>query len=126
MALASVAVNVLAAPVRGKLETILIVPVNRSPAGGAPLGAQLATTATSTVMATRHMLVVDRIMNSAQAYYLSRYQVSLDCVHNGGAGETAISSRYHLSTGCLEITGQRPPRPPGTTCRQPVSRSVER
>src|SRR6266567_3458180 len=44
-------------------------------------------------------------MNPAQAYYLSRYQVSLDCVHNGGAGDTATSSRYHLSTGCLEIGG---------------------
>src|SRR6266567_47153 len=77
---------------------------NRSPAGGAPIGAQLATTATSTVVAIRHLLMVGRIISFAQAY-LSRYRVSLDCVRSGGAGEIATSSRYHLSTTSLEIAG---------------------
>jgi hypothetical protein len=95
MAVVIESVCVFAAPVRGRLETSLIVPLGLAPEVAGVAIAQPPSAAASAARADTRRRVATGFI--ALAYYLSRYQKSRACAEIGGAVRNVEGSRYHAS-----------------------------
>src|SRR5438105_295860 len=97
IALAIESVCVFAAPVRGMLETSLIVPLGAGAVlGGAVAGAQPTNAARTAARTANVLRLPEAVMGLAYSYF-SRYQVSRACAQTGGALRNCTASRYQAS-----------------------------